>query len=75
MRCYFMRKGHIVGVEALPGLTDQEAIAKGHELFAAQKNVPLDGFEIWDMARVVIQWDAIKPSDEAMSHSKQRSGI
>jgi hypothetical protein len=74
MRCYFMRGGHIVGVEAIPGLSDQEAIAKGHELFAAQKNVPLDGFEIWDLARVVVQWEANKPSAQIIPISSRRSG-
>lgn len=50
-----MRGGHIVGVEALPGLSDQEAIDKGHELFKAREE-RLDGFEVWDMARVLVQW-------------------
>jgi hypothetical protein len=49
-----MRDGHIFDVELLPGLTDEQAIAKGHELFKARKD-KLDGFEIWDMARVVVQ--------------------
>lgn len=72
MRCYFMRAGHIVGVEALPGLTDPEAIAKGHKLFATQKNVPLDGFEVWDMARVVVQWDARKTNAEVTPFLQKR---
>jgi hypothetical protein len=28
MRCFFMRSGHIAGVEELPGLSDEEAVAK-----------------------------------------------
>jgi hypothetical protein len=54
MRCYFMRDGHIVDVELIPGLTDEQAIEKGHALFKAH-NLKLDGFEIWDLKRVVIQ--------------------
>jgi hypothetical protein len=37
MRCYFTRGGHIVAVEELPDLSDDEAIAKGSRaLFGAQ---------------------------------------
>jgi hypothetical protein len=67
MRCYFMRGGHIVDVAPLAGLSDQEAIDKGFELFGARKDRP-DGFEVWDMARVIIQWpplDAAKPNGGA----------
>jgi hypothetical protein len=54
MRCYFLRNGHIFEVEPLPGLTDEQAIEKGHALFEARED-QLDGFEIWDMARVVLR--------------------
>jgi hypothetical protein len=54
MRCYFLRNGHIFEVEPLPGLTDEQAIEKGHALFEARED-QLDGFEIWDMARMVLQ--------------------
>jgi hypothetical protein len=33
-----MNQGHITAVELLPGLNDEEAIKKSHELFAARKN-------------------------------------
>jgi hypothetical protein len=33
MRCYFMRGGHIVDVQELPGLSNEEATAKAHALF------------------------------------------
>jgi hypothetical protein len=32
LRRYFMRAGHIVSVEAIPGLSDQETIEKAWEL-------------------------------------------
>jgi hypothetical protein len=55
MRCYFIKNGHIVAVEMLFGLSDQEAIEKSHELFAAQ-SADYEGFEVWDTTRVVVQW-------------------
>lgn len=53
MRCYLMRGGHIVSVEMLPGLSDQEAIEQSHRIFAERAENQYDGFELWDMARVV----------------------
>jgi hypothetical protein len=44
MRCYFMRGGHIVSVEELSGLSDDEATAKAHALFAERKEL-FQGFE------------------------------
>jgi hypothetical protein len=54
MRCYFIRKGRIIAVEPIPGLTDEQAIEKGHALFKERKHL-VDGFEIWDLARMVVQ--------------------
>lgn len=56
MRCYFMRNGHIVDVEAeeLMGLSEREAIERARELFAARK-ADFDGFEVWEGTRVVIR--------------------
>jgi hypothetical protein len=28
MRCYFMRRGHIVSVEAIPNLSDEETVGR-----------------------------------------------
>jgi hypothetical protein len=56
MRCFFMRNGHIGGVEELPGLSDDEAIAKGRELFEHRKAQKFDGFEIWERSRMLIQY-------------------
>ena len=47
MRCYFMRGGHIEAVEELPGLSDEEAIAKAHALFSERRQL-FEGFELWD---------------------------
>jgi hypothetical protein len=57
VRCYFMRNGHIAGVEELPGLPDEEAIEKGRELFEARKaQNGFDGFEVWNLTKVLIQY-------------------
>jgi hypothetical protein len=54
MRCYFMRGGHIEAVEELPGLADEEAIAKAHALFSERRH-SFEGFELWDRTRVLIR--------------------
>ena len=54
MRCYFMRDGHIAAVEELPGLADDEAIAKAHALFAERRH-SFEGFELWERSRVLIR--------------------
>jgi hypothetical protein len=54
MRCYFMRAGHIEAVEELPGLVDEEAIAKAHALFSERRH-SFGGFELWDRTRVLIR--------------------
>jgi hypothetical protein len=53
MLCYFLREGHIAGVEILPpGLSDEDAIARVHRLSLKRKG-PFDGFEVSDHARFV----------------------
>jgi hypothetical protein len=56
VRLYFMKGGHIAGVEsdALQDLSDEGAIEKARELFAARRD-QFDGFELWQGARMVIQ--------------------
>jgi hypothetical protein len=45
---FFMKHGHITAVELLPGLNDEEAVKRSHELFAARKNeAGYGGFEVW----------------------------
>ena len=50
MRCYFMRDGHIAGVELLDVNSDEEAIEKSKALFEERKS-KFEGFEVWDRAR------------------------
>jgi hypothetical protein len=57
VRCYFMRGGHIADVEVLEGLSDQEAIEKSRELFAARKD-KFDGFEVWERDRMLTRESA-----------------
>jgi hypothetical protein len=71
MRCYFMRGGHIADVETLEGLSDQEAVEKARELFAARKN-QFDGFEVWERDRM-LQAPAAKPEAEIIPISSRRS--
>jgi hypothetical protein len=54
MRCYFLRAGRIEAVEELPGLSDDEAVAKAHALFSERKR-EFEGFEVWNRARVIIR--------------------
>jgi hypothetical protein len=55
MRCYFLRDGHIAGVEVLPlGLSDEDAIAKA-DAVAAKRKGSFEGFEVWDRARFVFR--------------------
>ncbi len=39
MRVFFMRAGHIVSVEELPRLSDEQATAKARAVFGAQAHV------------------------------------
>jgi len=63
MRCYFMRAGHIAGVEAIPGLSDEETVKRARELFEENRqSYAYDGFEVWDLPRVVFQYPT--PTDD-----------
>ena len=55
MRCYFMRGGRIEAIEELPGLSDEQAVAKSHALFAERKH-KFEGFELWNRTRVIIRY-------------------
>ncbi len=54
MRCYFLKDGHIVAVEELTGLSDQQAVAKAHILYS-QRTDGIESFEVWDRARVIVR--------------------
>ena len=69
MRCYFMRDGHIEAVEELPGLSDEEAIAKAHALFSERKQ-HFEGFELWDRARAYPASRARAPNNLASGRFK-----
>jgi hypothetical protein len=61
MRCYFMRAGHIAGVEILEGLTGEEE--KSRSLFAERAN-EYDGAEVWEGARMVLQHPRVEPKTD-----------
>jgi hypothetical protein len=55
MLCYFLRDGHLAGVEMLPlGLSDESAIAKAAGRLA-KRNGPFTALEVWDGARLVLR--------------------
>jgi hypothetical protein len=69
LRCYFLKSGHIVGVEEMLGLSEFEAIEKGRTLFETRKTA-VDGFEIWERARVVMQYpDRVHAMDAVLTHN------
>ncbi|MGH6990676.1 MAG: hypothetical protein ACREE3_12330 [Stellaceae bacterium] len=55
MRCYFMRDGHIAGVELLSDVSDTAAIAEALVLFKERQDKYV-AFEIWDRARFVYRF-------------------
>jgi hypothetical protein len=80
MRCYFLRDGHLAGVEMLPlGLSDEDAIARAHILSSKRKG-PLDGLEVWDRGRAVFRRPDLSaalpciPGERQPGLSERRSG-
>jgi hypothetical protein len=55
MHCFFFRNGHVVAVELLAGLLDQDAMAKANSLFS-RRSAQFEGFEIWERARMVFSY-------------------
>jgi hypothetical protein len=54
-RCYFLRGSQTVGVAVLPvALSDEASIARAH-ILSSKRRGPIDGFEVWDDARLVIR--------------------
>lgn len=66
MRCYFLRGGHIVAVEELTGLSDNEVIVKAQVLFS-ESEVRVGAFEVWDQTRVIVRHPPI-------AHEPARAG-
>jgi hypothetical protein len=76
MRCFFLKDGHIVSVELMPDLSDEEAVEKSHRLFAQAHKGRFDGFEVWELARFVFRYEdqaasvsSSSPNPEAPSPS------
>ena len=74
MRCFFTRDGHIQAVEELPDLSDQEAVAKSHQIFEERKDAQwYNGFEVWDLARMVIQYPPRTEAEVIPTSSKKQA--
>ncbi len=54
MRCYFLRGGHIVAVEELTGLSDEEVIVEAQALFS-EREKSVETLEVWDQTRVIFR--------------------
>ena len=65
MRCHFIRDGNVVGVAMLPpGVPDQLSIERAHKQ-SAKRRGRIDGFEVWDGARLVIKY--LAPSSPSIA--------
>lgn len=57
MRCYFVHRGVVAGVEELGNIDDVDAVRLAKELLLEpliwQGGLPPDEFEIWDRDRLV----------------------
>ena len=57
VRCYFMKDGHIAGVEYLTATEDQARIDEARKLFEATgRTRGADGFEVWDGPRFISRY-------------------
>jgi hypothetical protein len=52
MRRFFIKGGHVAGVEELLGVTAAQAIEMAHKLYEARKE-EFEGFEVWDGDRAM----------------------
>lgn len=62
MRCYFYRDTHICGVETIDTENDADAISQAKALFTKRRlhfDPPLDGFEVWDLDRIIYPQSSI----------------
>ena len=55
MRCFFVKDGHIAGVEELPEIDAAQAIEMARKAFEA-RNGEFEGFEVWDGDRALYQF-------------------
>jgi hypothetical protein len=62
MRVYFMKEGHIAGVEMLAATSDEERIAEALEVFISKgASRGAEGFEVWDRDRFIYRYPENKP--------------
>jgi hypothetical protein len=73
LRCYFLSGGHIVAVEVFTDLSDEEAVAKAHQLFL-EEGPHFEGFEVWERTRMVIRHPAPQ-AEKPLPSEKERRGL
>jgi hypothetical protein len=62
MRCYFMKDGHIAGVEYLTQTNDEGRVSEARQIFNAKgKPRGADGFEVWDGPRFIYRYPENEP--------------
>ncbi len=61
MRCFFIKGGHVAGVEELPDVTECVAIEMARLLFE-EREAEFDGFEVWDCDREIYEFSGLKAS-------------
>jgi hypothetical protein len=62
VRCYFMQRGHIAGVELLTATSDDDAIGQATALYDARwQEKGFEGFEVWDRERAIYRYPADSP--------------
>jgi len=69
MRCYFVKGGHVMAVEELPGLSEEEAVAQARDLFQARKGDRIEGFEVWDGGRSILAHPHPRPPNGTAAES------
>ena len=62
MRCYFMKQGHIAGVEFMHSKTDEACIAEAREAYKLNGEPRgAEGFEVWDGPRFLYRYPHAPP--------------
>ena len=73
MRCYFMRRGHIVGYAPLHDGPDQDMIKEAKARFREADKGRYDGFEVWRRDRCLYR--STPMDDEPSSRVSSASGV
>lgn len=72
MRCFFIRDGHVAGVEILRPGDDEDLIKQGWAVFNAHpKKASFQGFQVWDLARRVYSSSQEDQSDAVRGEDRQ----